>query len=315
LNPLFSHWNFRSRAVWFLLSTFLLGSIAVFVGAFVLSFFAGSTVDKVLEVGQDLSNPSSRTVLLILSVFNQLGAFVLSVWAFFKMFGPEGWLHTLKRKPRFSALLLGGMLAVVFLPLLEASLSFNDLLAPEGSWLHGVLKETEERSRQLYETLLRLKSPGDVLIAIVIAALIPAIGEELAFRGVLQGLIGRSTRNMHAAVWISALIFSLYHMQFYGFIPRMLLGAMFGYLTWWSGSVWAGAAAHFINNLITVLAYYLIMERELLTEESVENLGSNPLWMGISVVGVAGVLYWFYRNKVAEEIAPPASPLDEHLPD
>jgi uncharacterized protein len=240
---------------------------------------------------------------------------VLSVWAFFKMFGPEGWLHTLKRKPRFSALLLGGMLAVVFLPLLEASLSFNDLLAPEGSWLHGVLKETEERSRQLYETLLRLKSPGDVLIAIVIAALIPAIGEELAFRGVLQGLIGRSTRNMHAAVWISALIFSLYHMQFYGFIPRMLLGAMFGYLTWWSGSVWAGAAAHFINNLITVLAYYLIMERELLTEESVENLGSNPLWMGISVVGVAGVLYWFYRNKVAEEIAPPASPLDEHLPD
>jgi membrane protease YdiL (CAAX protease family) len=96
----------------------------------------------------------------------------------------------------------------------------------------------------------------EFLAAIVILAIVPAIGEELLFRGILQNKIEMLSKNKHIAIWITAFIFSFIHFQFYGFVPRLLLGALFGYLYIWSGNLTIPILAHFINNGFTLLLLY-----------------------------------------------------------
>jgi hypothetical protein len=104
-------------------------------------------------------------------------------------------------------------------------------------------------------------------------AFLPAIGEELLFRGVIQRIFTSWTRNQHWGIWISAILFSALHMQFYGFIPRVFLGVLFGYLLVWSGSIWLPIIAHFINNAVAVVAMYLI-DKGLLSQE-IEEIGTT----------------------------------------
>jgi len=306
-NPLFSHWSYRGSAIWFLLSTFFFGSTLVFVGALVVSLLAGSTVDTVFEVAQDLKNPASRPLLLLLTGLNQVGSFLVAVWAFGRWFGWERTDKLTSGKPTVIMVLAGVLLTVAFLPMLEWTLALNDMMAPAGSMLHDALMEAEQQSKEMYEVILRMEGPMDMLLVVLLAALLPAVGEELAFRGVLQNLLTVSTRNMHAGVWIAAAIFSLYHMQFFGFLPRLLLGALFGYMMVWSGSVWVAVIAHFINNLLTVVLYYFIYNKKILTEEAVESLGRNPITIGVSVLLVGGIMWFMRKNWTVNEI--PAFPV------
>lgn len=307
-NPLFTHWSHRGAAVWFLLSTFFMGSALVFIGALVVSWLAGSTVETVFEVAQDLQNPAARPLLLILTGLNQVGSFIVAVWVFTRWFG-RGRVDNLSLRKPTALMMVGGVaMTVAFLPLLEWTLQVNELMAPAGSALRELLEEAESRSKELYEVILRMEGPGDALLVIVLAALLPAVGEELAFRGVLQNLMVRSTRNVHAGIWIAAALFSFYHMQFFGFVPRLLLGALFGYMMVWSGSVWVAMAAHFTNNLLTVVLYYLIYNKKIMTEEAVEQTGNSVgLVMG-SVALVGGIIWLMRKNAVNSEKA-------EALPD
>ena len=84
-------------------------------------------------------------------------------------------------------------------------------------------------------------------------AILPAIGEELLFRGVFQRLLTEWTRNIHWGIILAALLFSFFHFEFYGFLPRFLLGVFFGYLFVWTSSIWVPILAHFTNNFIIVV--------------------------------------------------------------
>jgi membrane protease YdiL (CAAX protease family) len=99
-------------------------------------------------------------------------------------------------------------------------------------------------------------STGDLLVNFMMIAILPAIGEEFLFRGVLQRLFINWTRNAHVGILVSAFLFSFIHFQFYGFVPRFLLGLYFGYLMFWSASIWVPVAAHLINNGMAVLYYH-----------------------------------------------------------
>jgi len=91
-------------------------------------------------------------------------------------------------------------------------------------------------------------------------ALIPALGEEFLFRGVLQRIFGEWFKNPHLAVWLAAILFSLAHYQFLGFMPRIILGALFGYIFLWTGNIWMPILAHFVNNTVGVIYYYLFSQ-------------------------------------------------------
>jgi membrane protease YdiL (CAAX protease family) len=94
-------------------------------------------------------------------------------------------------------------------------------------------------------------------VNLLMIAILPAIGEELLFRGVLLRLFREWTKNVHVAIIITALLFSFIHFQFYGFLPRFLMGVLFGYLVYWSGSLWVSVIAHFVNNGTAVIVAWL----------------------------------------------------------
>ena len=123
------------------------------------------------------------------------------------------------------------------------------------------------------EAFLNVKTIPGLAFNIFMIAFLPAIGEELLFRGVIQRIFTNMTKNFHWGIWISAILFSALHMQFYGFVPRVLLGAIFGYLLVWSGSMWLPIVGHFLNNAFAVVGMYLINNN--LLSPKLEEIGSN----------------------------------------
>ena len=105
--------------------------------------------------------------------------------------------------------------------------------------------------------MLQMSNIGDLTIMILIVGVLTGIGEEFVFRGIVQRLFLEKFRNRHIAVWTTAIIFSAIHFQFYGFVPRMLLGAFFGYLLVWSGNIWLPVTAHALNNSLSVIGAYI----------------------------------------------------------
>lgn len=162
--------------------------------------------------------------------------------------------------------------------------------------LENYLKTMEEATADITERMLNVNTIGGLLLNLLIIALIPAIGEELTFRGILQQALTRRMKNPHVAIILSAAIFSFIHFQFYGFLPRTFLGVLLGYLFYISGSLWTSILMHFINNGTVVLAYYLNNKG---LNIDVEHFGSmESLWMvGLSALLTMGLIVWAWKQK------------------
>ena len=172
-------------------------------------------------------------------------------------------------------------------------------------FIKEIFKQQEEAAAALTERFLQADSIGGLLINIGLMALLPALAEELSFRGTLQQVLykGQSvpsgqytSTKVHLAIWITAFIFSAIHMQFYGFIPRMLMGAMFGYIFVWTGSLWVPMAMHFINNGLAVLMYYLFGQNS-----SADTIGTDATWwLGVIslIITFPGLLIFYRRTRI-----------------
>lgn len=134
----------------------------------------------------------------------------------------------------------------------NAQIEFPDFLYAIEEWM----RRKELEAGEITNLFLNMDDTPQFMYIFFIIAIIPAVGEELLFRGVLQKILVSWTKNAHWGIWITAFLFSALHMQFYGFFPRMLLGGMFGYLFLWSKSLWLPIFAHFINNGSVVIASY-----------------------------------------------------------
>jgi membrane protease YdiL (CAAX protease family) len=133
----------------------------------------------------------------------------------------------------------------------------------------------------------------------IIIAVLPAIGEEFTFRGWLQPAFEKATGNPHIAIWVSAFLFSAFHFQFFGFVPRLLLGAMFGYMMYWSGNLWVPIVAHFVNNGFSVVMMYLHQLK--LVDFDAESSEALPLIYVIPFAILFGFLMFFLKKNVQRE--------------
>lgn len=198
-----------------------------------------------------------------------------------------------------------GLILTVFLimaaalPLLEwvavlnQKMVFPDALKGIERWM----KAAEDQAMETTKALLKMESAGSFLINIGMIALLPAVAEELMFRGALQRALGRMYQNPHLAIWFSAFIFSAIHMQFYGFLPRLLLGAGFGYLYFWGGSLWYAMFAHFINNAYAVCAAWYMQKNNIPLSDTDKTM--NIAWYGYVISAVLTFLLFRYFKKQA----------------
>lgn len=134
--------------------------------------------------------------------------------------------------------------------LLNKQMVLPSFMAPVENWM----KAQEALAEQLTNMLLAGNGMMNLLANLLVIAVMAGITEEFLFRGALQRIIGKWTSNHHIVIWTAAIIFSAFHMQFYGFLPRMLLGAYFGYLLYWSKNIWIPVFAHFVNNAFAVIS-------------------------------------------------------------
>ena len=209
------------------------------------------------------------------------------------------------RKPNSAWLLLiGVVLMFVSLPLTNLLTSWNEKMNFGAAFesLEALLQQLEETAGDLTERMLQVDSFGGLLFNLLVIALIPAIGEELTFRGVLQQALTRRC-NVHVAVFLSAFIFSFIHFQFYGFLPRMFLGLLLGYLFYYSGSLWTSILMHFVNNGAAVVVAYLDYKGQI--DVDIDHFGatSNVWLLGASLVVTVGliILSAKFNNKYGRQ--------------
>ena len=162
-------------------------------------------------------------------------------------------------KPWPLYIIIGVALMFVSLPVTNQLTSWNEAMDLGGAFekLEEYLKAMEEMAAATTEKMLKVDTIGGLLLNLLVIALIPAVGEELTFRGVLQQGLTRRMRSPHLAIILSAAIFSFIHFQFYGFLPRMFLGILLGYMFYITGSLWTSITMHFVNNGTAVVLYYL----------------------------------------------------------
>ncbi len=134
---------------------------------------------------------------------------------------------------------------------------------------------------------------------LLVIALIPAIGEELVFRGLIQPKVHKLFGNIHAAVWITGFLFSFIHFQFYGLVPRMLLGVLFGYLYAWSGNLWYPVLGHFINNGFTLVMFYLHQQKTVNID--IDDTASVPWATSLAFMAVSGFLLYSLKMYFAKK--------------
>lgn len=223
---------------------------------------------SLLELMENMGGLSGGNIhigaLKFMQAIQSVGMFVIPPLIYFRLAGLKSADYLTKNWqgiPLF--LLLTVALGIVSSPMVELSYQVNQFLdlPPFLESLEMWMRESEKMMEELTKLLLSMDGWGDFLVNMLIIAVIPAVGEELMFRGALQRIFHRWFGNIHWAVFIAAALFSFIHMQFFGFLPRLLLGLLFGYLFYWSGNIWVPIVAHFLNNGLIVLLTFLFQQK------------------------------------------------------
>ncbi len=249
------------------------------------------------EVTNVILNPDTSLEIAFLKFLQtviSIGMFGVSsfVIAWFVSDDVPGYLG-LSKTPETVIFLLTALLVLLSLPLNNYLTWFNSQLSFGGrlQWLQDYIVEKESGVNGMMEKFLGVRGTVPLLVNIFVIAIVPAFCEELLFRGVLQGLFVKWVKNVHIGILITALVFGFFHFQFLSLLPRFYLGIIFGYLFYWSGSLWITIFAHFINNATAVFFYYFFYQG--MTDDSMDKLGtpeSHPVYAMLSLTVILVVI-------------------------
>jgi membrane protease YdiL (CAAX protease family) len=263
--------------IWLMMLCVIGVSIASFLSVAIGSLVFGISLQELPSLASNPTKPNALAVLQISQLLSAMGIFLFPPLMLMRLRGlPVFQGLAMDRKPSMYLFLLSMLLMWMQLPLINQLASFNQqLVLPEAlKSLSDWMRAQEDQATRLTELFLTMPSLGDFFLSLLIMAFIPALGEELLFRATLQPLISKWTGKPHLAIWVTAFVFSFIHFQFFGFLPRFLIGAFLGYLFYWSGSIWYSVAAHFANNGLAVLGYYL--QQHQLSTVTTDDLGAGP---------------------------------------
>ena len=271
------------------MSIITIGIVVWFTGFLLSRLFFNINVPEVNELLHGETGSMSLAQMKYYQIIQTIGFFVIPGFFLQWLFStPEESYFNINKRPAIQSSLLVAITLIIAIPLINyvikynQSIQFPDILKD----LEVKLQNLEKSAESLTMQLLAVNGFASYLMNILMIAIIPAIGEEFIFRGVFQKIFHNISKNKHMAVILAAILFSAVHGQFYGFIPRFILGVFFGYLLIWSKTIWLPVFAHFINNAIAVTLYYLY---ELgIINLSPDNFGLK--FMGGTIVIISAVL-------------------------
>jgi uncharacterized protein len=284
--------------------------ICIFFGVLIVGNAIGAGLIVLLYGTKTLTalaalNKSSPQIINALWIIQTLGTTfpILAAPVFFALIivrDPADYLKPSFRFP-WGLLFIGIFIMLLSNPVIEVLSNINQKLQLP-HFLSGVQKwmeDSEDSAKQITETMLKMNTIGSLIFNVLFIGLIPAIVEEFMFRGVLQTIFLKWTKNAHVAIWITAILFSAFHMEFFGFLPRLLLGILFGYFVVWTGSIWPAVWAHFLNNGFDVVITYLSQHKLIKLNPDDTHVFKAPQYI-ISTI-VLFLLMLIYRRLALEK--------------
>jgi len=266
---------------------------------YILAYGFLNVIGSENELNLNLDNESMLNMLKILQAVSVIFVFILPAILFATLWTNKK-IHYLgvTTRPALISIVLAGVGMLLAMPLINwlAELNQHMHLPDAFSGVEAWMKNSEEKAAQLTEAFTKGTSIGTLILNLFVVAFMAAVSEELFFRGMLQKVLIECFKNKHIAIWIGAALFSAFHMQFYGFIPRMLMGAFLGYLFLWTGSLYASIVAHFINNGMAVLMVWLANRGAVSVD--IDKVGMEKgefIFVGVSFVLVVLSLFFVYR--------------------
>jgi uncharacterized protein len=272
-----------------------LGNLLAMAAIMALSMPQGGmgfeTVAKMLQNPQQYSN--SWWYLMLSHAISHLFTFLIPgiiYWRWSEQHRVEEFVR--RPLPSYLLFVISFLIMIVFMPFNSWIIEWNgNLHLPQG--LHQIEEWMFRKERELAAMtrfLTDFSTKAELVVALVVMAVIPAVGEEVLFRGIIQRKIFHKIGDMHTSIWASAALFSATHLQFYGFVPRMLLGALMGYMYAWTRNLWTPIFAHFVNNAAIVVIVFLSHHQVI--DFDIKNPNSSVSWIGalVSLVLTAGLL-------------------------
>lgn len=287
----------------------ILGSfLAQFLGLLaVMPYFDYNISELKNAISSPAIGENAKIPMLIIQAFSSLCSFIVAP-ILYHIIHEKNKIQTLDIKPTLSITLslVLFVLVIMVMPFNSKIIEWNqnwifpDFMAGFENWA----KESEQKLEILTQKLTDLHGSGEMFFGFIVFAILPAVGEELVFRGIIQKKFNAITGNIHIAIWVTGFLFSAIHMQFYGLVPRMLLGVMFGYLFYWSGNLLVPMFAHFVNNGFTIVMLFL--RNEGLIDVDIESVDSIPLSAVLSSAlvtsGLLFGLYWYFQHKKGKDL-------------
>jgi uncharacterized protein len=265
--------------------------IGVLVG---LLIYEGDFMTAMLDPA---NHPDLRNAILFSQGIGSAVGLIFIPWLYLKVSenkGISGFFKTEQRWPMLFLVLVVATLslATTISPIAEWN---NNIQFPE--WLSGFgewAKNTERLAADIIKSITTDLTPGGFILAFIVIAVIAGIGEEFVFRGLLQTEFQRAFKNPHIAIWVTAILFSAIHLQFLGFVPRILLGAFFGYLYYWSGNLMVPIIGHFLNNGLQITGLYLYQHGVITFD--VESTESAPMPVVAAGTIITLLILYYLRN-------------------
>jgi membrane protease YdiL (CAAX protease family) len=232
-----------------------------------------------------------RFANLISHIFTFTVAAIISALVLYR----NNWSKQLKlnRLPSWNFIASGILLIFSIFILSQAAYWLNQQL-PLPDWA----TQMEASAERMIKGLLVMNSPSELLFSILVVAVVPAIGEELIFRGFLQEKLQKATGNPILAIWLAGFIFSAFHLQFAGLVPRFMLGVGLGYLFYWTQNLWVPIIAHFFINGSQIVGQYFLKKD--LAEAELEQINWGAIV--VAVIILAGMSYYIYQSRITSKV-------------
>lgn len=281
--------------------------LALIVGSFIGMIIIGlrygtQTLTDILQA--NLSAPNVSASLWILQFFGTTMPILATpiIFSYFIIREPDEYLKTHLNFPWllivvvFVAMMLSNPL-IEFLGNLNEKMVLPKFLKGMEDWM----RQSENDTKKLSDAMMTMNTFWSMIFNLLFIGLLTAVVEEVLFRGCLQTIFVRWTKNKHVAVWVVAILFSAFHMEFFGFLPRLFLGVLFGYFTAWSGSVWPSIWAHFVNNGSIVVLTYLAQQKIVDIDVDDQHMFGHGIYAASLIITVA-LLYFYHYIAVKRQI-------------
>ncbi|MFN4084134.1 MAG: lysostaphin resistance A-like protein [Bacteroidia bacterium] len=304
----------QNRLVFFVSRLLIMaGMVLVFAG---LSSLAGYLIAKPFGIDITKLNiyvqspevyPREMVFIKIFQIIASIGTFVVPAFLFPRAIAkyPPYFLN-LKKPTGLYAFFLAFLAIALALPFVSNIYELNKNITFPAQWadIETYLRQLEENTEQITNSFTATNTFSELLLNIFVISIIPAFAEEIFFRGCLQNFVKMVFYNIHIAVLFSAIIFSGFHGQFFGFLPRVALGVVLGYLFAYSNNIWVPVFGHFINNFFALLSVYLYKKYP--HWEMLANDYTFPVWVVvISTVLCIAIIYMLshlrFRHLEAHE--------------